>query len=201
MLAEILELDWFLFKIINNSLSNPIFDFLMPLFREKKFWIPLYLLLAFLIIQKFKYQSVAIFFLILFTVLLCDQLSSELIKNIFQRLRPCNDPELNDEVRLLVKCGSGYSFTSSHACNHFGLATLFVFAMKPLLKKSSWNFSMLRFVFYFWAGIIAFAQIYVGVHFPMDVFAGALLGCLTGFICIRLYLLLVRKFYPDWILT
>ena len=200
MLAEILELDWLLFKFINNDLSNPLFDFLMPLFREKKFWIPLYLLLAFFIIQKYKYQSIGIFILILITLLICDQLSSGLIKNIFQRLRPCNNSDFSDKVRLLVNCGSGYSFTSSHACNHFGLATVFIFAMKPLLKERNWNFLLLTFVFYFWAGTIAFAQVYVGVHFPLDIITGALLGVFTAFICVKIFQLTTKKYYSKWFL-
>jgi undecaprenyl-diphosphatase len=171
MLAEILELDWLLFKFINNDLSNPLFDFLMPLFREKKFWIPLYLLLAFFIIQKYKYQSIGIFILILITLLICDQLSSGFIKNIFLRLRPCNNSDFSDKVRLLVNCGSGYSFPSSHATNHFAFAMFFY---RLYLNKWILVLGM------FWAAIISFAQVYVGVHYPVDVFAGMLLGLFIG---------------------
>ena len=58
------------------------------------------------------------------TVLLTDQLSSSIVKNWVMRPRPCNDPVFSSQVRLLLDhCSGGYSFTSSHATNHFGVAT------------------------------------------------------------------------------
>lgn len=179
-------MDRFLFKLVNLDLSNPFFDFLLPLFREKKFWIPLYLFLAYLLIRKYKSRSLSPIFLLLITLTICDQLSSEVIKNIFQRLRPCNDPELKDKINLLVNCGKGYSFTSSHACNHFGLATVFVFIFRNFTHNKRKKIFMKLF-FYVWASSIAFAQVYVGVHYPVDVISGAIIGFSVACICIWIY--------------
>ena len=95
-------------------------------------------------------------------------------KHGFERLRPCNDPEFTDHVRLVIKhCGGGYSFLSNHAANHFGMAVFFFITLRHVFRKWAW----LVFV---WAGLIAFAQVYVGVHYPLDVLCGALLGMVFG---------------------
>ena len=95
-------------------------------------------------------------------------------KHGFERLRPCNDPEFYLNVRLLLNhCGGGYSFISNHAANHFGMAAFFFITFKHLFKKWTW-------IAMFWAVMIGYAQVYVGVHYPLDVFCGALLGLAFG---------------------
>jgi undecaprenyl-diphosphatase len=81
---------------------------------------------------------------------------------------------------LLDHCSGGFSFTSSHAANHFGLAMFIVMTLQPLLKNY-------RYLFLFWAAIISYAQVYVGVHFPLDVFAGAIIGISVGYLNSKLY--------------
>ena len=88
-------------------------------------------------------------------------------------MRPCNDIIFQDTVELRVDCGGGYSFTSSHATNHFALAMFIIFTLG---KKNRW----IRWGLILWAGSIAYAQVYVGVHYPLDVFIGSLLGILIG---------------------
>lgn len=97
-----------------------------------------------------------------------------LFKHNFHRLRPCSDPDLLFQVRLLTdRCSGGYSFTSNHAANHFGMATFFFITFRSVLKKWAW-------IGFLWAGLIAYAQVYVGVHYPLDVLCGALLGLILG---------------------
>jgi undecaprenyl-diphosphatase len=74
---------------------------------------------------------------------------------------------------LLDHCSGGFSFTSSHAANHFGLAMFLFMSLIPLFKKYTW-------LFFIWAGIISYAQVYVGVHYPLDVLAGAMIGLVVG---------------------
>jgi undecaprenyl-diphosphatase len=77
-------------------------------------------------------------------------------------------------VRLVInKCAGGYSFISNHAANHFGMAFFFFISFRPVIGRWVW----LALV---WAPLIAFAQVYVGVHYPLDVIAGAILGSLYG---------------------
>jgi undecaprenyl-diphosphatase len=75
---------------------------------------------------------------------------------------------------LLGTCPTNFSFTSSHATNHFSLAIFVFMTLQPLFKKYS-------YLFFLWAGIICYAQVYVGVHYPLDVLAGALLGLMIGY--------------------
>lgn len=156
-------------------MANPFFDTWMPLFRNPYFWTPVYLFL--LIWMWKKYNKVGLlwclFFLITFA--LCDFISASIIKNEVQRIRPCNDESLQFLIRKIVKCGAGYSFPSSHATNHFGLSFFIIFTLGKKYKHAIW-------LALFWAILVCFAQVYVGVHYPLDIFGGALLGICLAYI-------------------
>ena len=172
------SIDQNLFVYINRVATHPILDTLMPFFRESTFWIPLYVfLIVFVFVNFGKYGWVWLLFAFI-TVLLTDQFSSSIIKNWVQRPRPCADPLFSNQVRLLLDhCSGGYSFTSSHATNHFGVAT-FLFVT---LGRFFGNWKYLLFI---WATLVCYAQVYVGVHYPLDVIFGALLGFTIGyFVC------------------
>jgi undecaprenyl-diphosphatase len=111
--------------------------------------------------------------LYLISFILSDQISVNVIKPFFHRLRPCNNPFLSDTVHLLVECGSGYSFPSAHAANHFSMG---VFSAVTLGLHARWVW----IAAILWATLVSFAQVYVGVHFPLDVTCGALLGAAIG---------------------
>ncbi|TBR19979.1 MAG: phosphatase PAP2 family protein [Chitinophagaceae bacterium] len=164
---------WFFIQV-NNNLSNDFFDSVMPLIRNSYFWIPLYIFLILFATINFKTRGWwwVVFFIC--TVSITDLVSSRLLKEYFERLRPCMDPDFSSNVRLLLnRCSGGFSFTSSHAANHFGIAGFFFITTQFLIKK----WAMLGF---FWATAICFAQVYVGVHYPLDVLGGAIVGLLVG---------------------
>jgi undecaprenyl-diphosphatase len=118
----------------------------------------------------------------LMNVGLTDQISSSVFKPYFHRLRPCNDPALFGKTRLLLEhCAGGFSFTSSHAANHFGIA-MFIFMTWGGTQKKYTRF------FFVWAGVIAFAQIYVGVHYPLDIVGGTIIGLISGYTMAKAYL-------------
>ncbi len=111
----------------------------------------------------------------LVTILLSDQISSTVVKPFFERIRPCNDPVMQSGLRLLLDgCGAGYSFTSSHATNHFALAVYLTFTLRTWIGRYAW-------ILFLWAATIAYAQVYAGVHYPLDVIGGALLGSAIGY--------------------
>lgn len=162
-----------LIQWIHQDLHNRVLDFIMPYLRMKTFWIPLYLVLIFYLYKWYKkYFWLPILFLAA-TAGLTDFSNSSLIKNEVARLRPCNDERVKDTLEVLVPCGGGYSFMSSHASNHMAIA-VFMFLLL-LYRKNKW-----RYVWILWALIIGFAQIYVGVHYPTDVLLGFIYGGLIG---------------------
>ena len=148
--------------------------------RDAYVWIPLYIIIIVFFVWKFKWNGLIWFFWCGLTVGLSDLLSSQLIKKSIMRPRPCHIQEELVELVLRVPCGTGYSFTSSHATNHMALAVFIVLTTAFLWK--SW-----RHIFVIWALIIGFAQIYVGVHYPADVASGFLLGGVVSFVSAWIY--------------
>lgn len=180
LLHAILEADLWLFKLINVGMSNALFDALLPWCREKWLWAPLYLFLgAYFLLNLGKRGWLIILGLVLVAGL-ADFTSSNLIKKTVKRIRPCSDVELREQMNPRVGCGGGYSFTSSHSANHFAVA---VFLIGVLGLSGRWTQKALLL----WAGLIAFAQVYVGVHYPLDVLGGAFLGTLIGWVGQRLF--------------
>ena len=174
-LTQLIAKDHALFSSINGKWTNPLLDSVMPWVRHSNNWIPLYVVLLSFIMYKWGKKSWKWLVLVALNVTLTDQISSHLFKPFFHRLRPCADPELMQQSRLLLDhCSGGFSFTSSHAANHFGIAVFLVVTLQPLLKNY-------RYLFLIWAAIIAYAQVYVGVHFPLDIFVGAIIGIIVGY--------------------
>lgn len=179
-MQQILEADKYLFYLINNKWSNSFFDTLMPFVRNANFWLPLYLFLLIFALLNIK-KSGWFILLILCTAALTDVLSSHIIKNHIFRLRPCRDPSLLGTVRVLVfYCPQSSGFTSSHAANHFGLATFASVTLYPYAGK--WIY-----LSFLWAFLIIYAQLYVGVHYPIDVLCGALVGVVAGLLTSWIY--------------
>lgn len=171
---KLVEMDQWLFVKINSEWSNPVFDILLPFFRNGSNWAPLYLFFLVFILLNFKTKGIWWVVFFISTVALIDITGNYVFKHGFERLRPCNDPGFHMQVRLLLDhCGVGYSFTSNHAANHFGMAAFMVITLRHILKKWIW----LAFI---WAAAISYAQVYVGVHYPLDVICGALLGLTFG---------------------
>ncbi|RZL36422.1 MAG: phosphatase PAP2 family protein [Pedobacter sp.] len=187
MIESIQQFDVELFLKIHRGLSNGFFDWLMPLMRNRFFWSPLYLFIVIFCIKQYKKQGYYIVGMILFTFATGDLIASKLIKPFVARVRPCNDFSLANDIIHRVPCGSGLSFPSVHATNHFAIAVflicVFFTRWKPILP-----------IGIFWAAIISFAQVYVGVHYPVDVTTGAILGTIIGFICSRIF----KKLQPEF---
>ena len=178
MLQKIIQLDQWLFLKINQEWRNAVFDTIMPLLREAKFWIPFYLFLGLFVLVNFGHKLWHWLLFGLLTITLTDSISSRIFKPWFDRRRPCADPEFGDSVRLLLEhCSSSGSFTSSHAANHFGLAMFLFISFRSFIKKP------VRSLFFLWAFAICWAQIYVGVHYPMDILGGAIIGIVVGGLC------------------
>ena len=176
LLEKLLEFDRWLLLKINNTWSNSFFDSIFPFWRHSDTWLPLYLFLFLFMIMNFGWRSLPWMLLLGITAGICDQVSSSFVKEFFGRVRPCRDEDLVNSLRLLLnRCPSSGSFTSSHAVNHFGAAMFIYITMRDVFKKAG-------LLFFAWAGSICYGQVYVGVHYPLDVIGGALLGCVLGYI-------------------
>ena len=173
--------DQTLFLLINQDGSNAFFDSWMPWIREAVMWAPLYLFLIIFVLYNFRGKGAVWIMALLATVALSDIVSSQILKVYVERIRPCNDPFIQQYLRFIIKrCPSSFSFTSSHAANHFSLA-MFVFytgrqIIGPKLK-----------LFFVWAGLICYAQMYVGVHYPLDILGGTAFGLSIGYFMGKLF--------------
>ena len=174
LLQTILEWDSWLFLKINTILTHPLLDKIFPLWRDSELWVPFYLFLIVLAIVNFGKKAGSWILFAIINVALTDQASSSLIKNWFARIRPCNEELLVGKMRLLLEhCSGGFSFTSSHPTNHFGFAMFVFLTTRHLFGKwGKWLFV--------WAATISYGQVYVGVHYPIDIVFGALLGSGIG---------------------
>jgi len=179
-------LDWDKqFLLTLNSHHSPWLDRFMWLLSDTIVWIPL--LLVFLVILIRNRQSRALILILAFVLLflITDQVSSSIIKPLVERLRPTHDPEFGDWVNVVNNYKGGlYGFVSSHAANVFGFAGL------SILLFRSWPYSIVILI---WASLISFSRIYLGVHYPLDVFFGMLLGLLSSVVIFILYRKFVEK--------
>lgn len=167
-----------------NALGTENWDAFWMFVTNQFNWTPLFLLLFFLLTKAYGWKKGLI--LIVFTGLLVtfsDQLVN-LIKNSVMRLRPNNDPDINEIIRIL-KHPRGYSFVSGHATTSFAVTTFII-----LLLRNNYKWIRLLLI---WPFLFAYSRIYCGVHFPIDITLGLILGLIIGFVFYRLSLLFLLK--------
>lgn len=189
MIDQLVQFDRDLFFAINNGLSNGFFDWLMPILRDRYTWVLLYLFIIVFSIKNYGKQGFIMILFLAMTFGISDFISSSIIKPNVQRLRPCNETEIKTKVNNLVDCGTGYSFPSSHATNHFAIAVFLI-----MMFYHKWK--IILPIGILWAASISFAQIYVGVHYPIDILTGSLLGSSIGLGMSKI--LLSNKSFKTW---
>lgn len=180
LLQNLVQLDTSLFYFLNVKLQNGFFDFLMPILTNLDYWrIPIGLgVILFLIFGKKKGRITVI--LLILGITLSDQLCNSLIKPLVGRIRPCN---VLENIHLLVNCTKSYSFPSSHAINMFTGVTLL-----------SYSYRRIRVILFFIAILVSYSRIYVGVHYPFDALAGAILGIFCAFFILILFKFAQKNF-------
>ena len=169
-----------------NSFHSEALDPIVLQLTQTITWIPLYLLVLYKVYRTDPKNTAWILGGVMLTILLADQVSSGLMKPYFERLRPCHDPRWEGMLHLYGRCGGLYGFVSSHAANTFGLATFLTLKLGKKQKAIAWLF--------LYALLVSYTRIYLGVHYPLDVFLGAVVGVLAAvfsWLCVDV---LKRKF-------
>lgn len=156
-----------------NSFHLDTLDSIVLQLTQTITWIPLYVVLLYFIYRIDYKSTLWILGGVMLTILLADQVSSGLMKPYFERLRPCHDPRWEGMIHVYGRCGGLYGFVSSHAANTFGLATFLTLKLGRKQKAISWLF--------LYAIVVSYTRIYLGVHYPLDLFFGALVGVLAAF--------------------
>jgi|WetSurMetagenome_2_1015567.scaffolds.fasta_scaffold41472_2 undecaprenyl-diphosphatase len=193
MIDFLYSIDVAIFHFINNGLSSAAGDFLWPLVTDyDKILVVRIALIAvwlWLVIKGGK-RGRTVAFLVIVVIFCSDQLSSFVVKPLLARPRPCQTvdgvPAVAD-VHLLVGCGGGKSFPSSHAVNNFAVATLF-----GLYYKRT------RYALFAFASVVALSRVFVGVHYPSDILGGALIGMLVGWLVVTGWQAAARQWIPQW---
>ena len=179
-----LDSDLFLYL---NGLHVGWMDKVMVLLTDMWAWFPLYLLLIYWAAKQYGKRCWWVFLALGIVVLCSDQLSSNVCKPYFQRLRPCFNPDFEGLLHLPKGLAGGrFGFTSSHAANTFAIAS---FLAPTLRNYKPWAGIML----YLWAFISSYTRIYIGYHYPGDILCGAVLGLLVGLVLWKVFQLLVLK--------
>jgi undecaprenyl-diphosphatase len=166
LLAKLQSYDLTLFKLINQYWINAYFDQLMPFLTNPQK--TRYILFGFMLclLAIYRVRGLRILLGCVLTVLITDMTAAKIIKPAVNRTRPLH---VDKEVRLLVPRQDSPSFPSNHAANVFGVATY----LSLVLPTSALFFQVTAF-------LVSYSRIYVGVHYPGDVFFGALLGILSA---------------------
>jgi len=177
MFEWLLEIDKKLLFTLNHS-HTPLFDWLMWQFSGILMWLPLYAFIIYLLVKKFKEKALLVILIVIFAIGIADYTSVHLFKEVFKRLRPCHNPLIMDSI-ILVKdyCGGKYGFISSHASNSFALAGI----SSLLLRKKYFTI-----IIFLWAILVSISRVYLGVHYPSDIMAGALWGSVIGFLLYKI---------------
>lgn len=186
MIEKILELDAKLFLYLNN-LGDPAWDWFWLLITDKWTAIPLYALLLYLIFRRYGLKGTIISLVMVALLITCTDQLANLFKHGFERPRPCRQEGVMEYTRFIaVRCGR-FGYFSAHAASTFALA---IFA--GLILKKAWP--KLIYILLFWALVVSYSRIYVGVHYPLDVITGMLIGASLGYLFYLLQAYLIRRF-------
>ena len=186
MIDKLIEYDTEVFLFLNN-LGGPPWDGFWLVVTDTLTFVPLYALLLFLLYKKYGLKSLLVFVLVVALMITFTDQITNVFKRGFARPRPCGNTDIVDQLRFIaVRCGK-YGFFSGHASNSMAAAVFAGLMLKPYYKN-------LIFILLLWSAMVAFSRIYVGVHYPLDLFCGFIFGAISGFLFYLLSKYLLRKF-------
>ena len=180
MIDKIVEIDKQMMVFLNKTISNPIFDFIMPIITNQNFLVfSGLILIGYLAYYGGKRGRITIVVLLL-AAGASDAICFQIIKPLVGRIRPSH--EFYEFINLLVSKGGKYSFPSNHAANSFAFATVL-----------SYFYDKNRTFLYIMASTIAFSRVYVGVHYPLDIVFGSIIGYLISWIILSIWVIIKMR--------
>ena len=180
MIDKIVETDKQMMVFLNKTISNPIFDFIMPIITNQNFLVfSGLLLIGYLAYYGGKRGRITIV-LLLITASFSDAMCFQIIKPWVGRIRPSH--EFYEYINVLVSKGGKYSFPSNHAANSFAFATVL-----------SYFYDSNRTFIYILASVIAFSRVYVGVHYPLDIVFGSIIGYTISWITLSIWVIIKMR--------
>lgn len=185
MFEKLIQIDQELLQYL-NSLHCTFGDFFFWYATNMLYWIPLYVVFIYLLYRQYGKQIWLPLLFLIITIFLTDQISN-LIKHAVERLRPTHNPEISYLLHMVNDYRGGhFSFPSGHATNTFGVA---VFLFRIMQKRRWW----LTLALFGWCTIMTYSRIYLGVHFPLDIICGAILGTLIALFTSWIFLKIMKK--------
>lgn len=178
-------LQWF------NGSNNVILDQLALVLTSGVTWIPLYVVL-FIVVMRNNETMMQIGLVVgsaFLCILFADGFADGIIKPLAERWRPSNDPLVKYSVQVVDNLRmKDYSFCSAHAANTMSLAVFF-----SLLIRSR----MITITMVIWSLVNCWTRLYLGVHYPLDVLTGIVLGGVVGFLVYLFYHRMYRRISPE----
>jgi undecaprenyl-diphosphatase len=177
-METIIHLDQQLFLFL-NSLHAPWLDPIVYVLTQTWFWIPLYGIVLYFIIRKFKKMSLIPIVALLVAILVSDQ-TCNIIKRTTERPRPSRELSLQDQIHLYQKSdgtfykGGVFGYPSAHAANSMVFALFIIFFLS---KRRKW----IMISALIWSLSMGYTRIYLGVHYPLDVLSGFTLGFILAY--------------------
>ena len=183
------QFDAGIFSVINGW-HAAYFDSFMWLVTKIATWIPMILMLLYLLsFKKGWRKTVAVVLAIALVILIADQVSASIIKPLVERARPSHNESLQSTIHIVNGYRGGpFGFVSSHAANCFGIALL----LAMIFKNRLFTWTMVV-----WATLMCYSRIYLGVHYPGDIVCGAILGFLAAWLVYRIFVWFGKK-HPEW---
>jgi undecaprenyl-diphosphatase len=186
-LEYLIELDKELLLFLNN-LGSEKWDGFWLIITKQFYWSPVFAVIFYLLIKKIGWKQFGILVVFVALLILATDQITNLFKYSFERLRPCNDPTLDGQIRAVLVRKS-FSFFSGHASNSMATATFFF-----IIFRKYYRYAFLLFLFPL---IFAYSRIYLGLHFPSDILTGYLFGIFTGALFYRMYSVFQQKYFPQ----
>ena len=180
MIGKIVELDKKAMVFFNKTIANPIFDFIMPIITDQNFLVFSGLILIGYLASFGGKRGRITIVVLLIAASFSDAICFQIIKPWVGRIRPSH--EFYEYINLLVSKGGKYSFPSNHASNSFVFATVL-----------SYFYDRNRVFLYILASTIAFSRVYVGVHYPLDIIFGSIIGYVISWTILSLWVIIKMR--------